>query len=217
MNLCQKGPQMALPIEERRTRKLAAYYEKKARALAEPSLEQHLRELRRAKAARWRGRHPALSKEIAARFHTRHREEINEGRRAHRVANLDACLQEERTYLENNRERINERERQRYADDPTKGRAKCAKREALRRGAPINDFTAEDWEACKAQYKYRCVYCPTDCWWCQHQKHALEKDHLTPLSKGGSHTKNNIVPCCRKHNAEKKDRAVLIPVQPMLL
>jgi 5-methylcytosine-specific restriction endonuclease McrA len=34
----------------------------------------------------------------------------------------------------------------------------------------------------------------------------LTMDHVVPLSKGGPHTKENVVPACRPCNARKKDR-----------
>jgi 5-methylcytosine-specific restriction endonuclease McrA len=42
-----------------------------------------------------------------------------------------------------------------------------------------------------------CAYCGTPCesW-----------DHVMPLSRGGSHTMDNIVPCCWPCNTEKKHR-----------
>ena len=42
-------------------------------------------------------------------------------------------------------------------------------------------------------------------------------DHLTPLSKGGSHTVSNIVPACRPCNSRKGVKEVLRPVQPLLI
>ncbi|MEZ4578779.1 MAG: HNH endonuclease [Desulfobacterales bacterium] len=29
-------------------------------------------------------------------------------------------------------------------------------------------------------------------------------DHIVPISKGGQSTKNNVVPCCKTCNSEKK-------------
>ena len=95
---------------------------------------------------------------------------------------------------------------------PEKVRANCAKRRARLANAPINDFTTKEWRAlCKAT-GYRCAYCD--------QKFTfkeLQQDHITPLSKGGSHTLANIVPACKSCNSRKRDKDVLKPVQPFLL
>jgi 5-methylcytosine-specific restriction endonuclease McrA len=96
--------------------------------------------------------------------------------------------------------------------NPEKVRANCAKRRARVAGAPINDFTAKEWCAlCKAT-GYRCSYCDK-----KFPFKELQQDHITPLSKGGSHTLANIMPACRFCNGSKHDRAVLKPVQPFLL
>jgi len=121
----------------------------------------------------------------------------------------------EKRYYSNNRDDINTRARQRYADDPEKitermrnwriknpekakaimdrGNAKRAERLAL---APINDFTKEQWLATLATFEYRCAYCGEG-------SNRLEQDHVIPLSKGGNHTASNIVPSCRSCNARK--------------
>ena len=85
------------------------------------------------------------------------------------------------------------------------------KRKALQRGATTTDpFTAADWEEMKSAYGFRCVYCGR-------KMKRLTQDHLTPLSKGGAHTKHNIVPACQSCNSRKHSGSVLIPVQPLLL
>lgn len=84
------------------------------------------------------------------------------------------------------------------------------KRTATQRNAPRNDLTHAEWEEIKAAYGHCCVYCGR-------QMQRLTMDHLTPLSQGGSHTKQNVVPACKSCNSKKGTGAVLQPVQPLLL
>jgi hypothetical protein len=86
-----------------------------------------------------------------------------------------------------------------------------SRRRAHKRHVPINDFTAAQWKEMQAIYDHRCVYCG------KRAKGHLTQDHLTPLSKGGSHTAINILPACRRCNSQKRAGAVLRPVQPLLL
>jgi 5-methylcytosine-specific restriction endonuclease McrA len=107
-------------------------------------------------------------------------------------------------------EKINTNRRARYAKDPTKAQAYNAKRFALRRGSSVNTLTAAEWEAIKIFHKHCCVYCGK-------KQTRLTQDHITPLSKGGTHTLHNVVPACRSCNAKKGAGSVLIPIQPLLL
>ena len=46
-----------------------------------------------------------------------------------------------------------------------------------------------------AKYNYRCAYCGKQC--------ALTVDHVIPISKGGKHSPNNVVPACIGCNDRK--------------
>lgn len=122
------------------------------------------------------------------------KEQIDQQKKAYRAANREKVLNWMRQWVAKNRAKV---------------RARNAKRRALKMGAPRNDLTPQEWQDIQAAYAHRCVYCG--------RKTRLTQDHITPLSKGGSHTKSNVVPACRPCNTRKKDRAPLIPVQPLLL
>lgn len=89
-------------------------------------------------------------------------------------------------------------------------KATADKRRAAKLHAPINNFTRAQWETIKIHYHFRCVYCGK-------KPKRLTMDHITPLSKGGSHTYSNIVPACTSCNSKKKNNPPPIPVQPLLL
>ncbi|MCR4338944.1 MAG: HNH endonuclease [Gemmatimonadaceae bacterium] len=44
------------------------------------------------------------------------------------------------------------------------------------------------------------------CFWCGRRDAALTKDHLFPLSRGGTDDINNIVPACRRCNSRKREK-----------
>lgn len=98
--------------------------------------------------------------------------------------------------------------------NPDRAREICAVRTERRRAAQyregVHSLTLAQWRAIKAHYKYCCVYCGK-------KQTRLTQDHITPLSKGGSHHYSNIVPACSSCNAKKGARAPLISVQPLLL
>lgn len=49
------------------------------------------------------------------------------------------------------------------------------------------------------------------CYYCNNIFPAKEltMDHIVPISRGGKSTKNNVVPCCKACNTEKKSKLVM--------
>ena len=86
-----------------------------------------------------------------------------------------------------------------YAAHPEVIQAKNANRDARMKGAPVRDLTRAKWEEIKAAHNWLCVYCGS-------KPAQLTMDHVIPLSKGGSHTKGNIVPACKSCNSSKGNK-----------
>lgn len=59
-------------------------------------------------------------------------------------------------------------------------------------------LTDEDWEKLLLQSNGFCYYCGKP-----HQLRELTIDHVIPMSKGGGHTRDNVVMACIKCNASK--------------
>jgi len=60
-------------------------------------------------------------------------------------------------------------------------------------------LTAKEWNDILKKYKYRCYYCK-----CRlNNNNPPTQDHVIPLSKGGEHTKENIVSSCGICNSKK--------------
>jgi 5-methylcytosine-specific restriction endonuclease McrA len=73
-----------------------------------------------------------------------------------------------------------------------KARMRTKRRERMQTDHPI---TAIDWLNILLEHNYRCHYCGA--------KTTLTMDHVIPLSKGGKHIKENIVPACLPCNLKK--------------
>lgn len=58
--------------------------------------------------------------------------------------------------------------------------------------------TAAEWLAILRQYDGRCAYCLVS--------GAMTMDHVNPLSRGGTHTTDNVVPACLTCNTSKQAR-----------
>jgi 5-methylcytosine-specific restriction endonuclease McrA len=66
-----------------------------------------------------------------------------------------------------------------------------------------NTLTLGEWRETLESYNGFCVYC-------NKKSDKLQQDHIVPLSKGGGHTKENVVPACPSCNSSKGNRPLLI-------
>lgn len=75
-----------------------------------------------------------------------------------------------------------------------------AKRRALKYdNTPINELLTEtQWKTLLAKYNGHCAYCDKEA--------KLTLDHVIPLSKGGKHSIDNVVPACLHCNSSKGAR-----------
>lgn len=84
-------------------------------------------------------------------------------------------------------------------ENPERVRLGHSRSKFLRRSRLKNakcDLTAQQWEMIKVAYKQCCAYCGE-------KVSELTQDHVIPVSKGGDHTAQNIVPACRSCNSRK--------------
>ena len=72
-----------------------------------------------------------------------------------------------------------------------------ALRRARYRGA-VGSYTEQEWRDKCAALGNVCFYC--------HEAKPLTRDHMTPLSRGGTNHIENIVPACRQCNSRKFTR-----------
>lgn len=85
-------------------------------------------------------------------------------------------------YCKTNRSKINHLKSVRYA----------------RQKGSEGSHTLSEWEDLKAKNNFICVKCS--------QKKKLTKDHIIPISKGGSNFIKNIQPLCRNCNSKKHNK-----------
>ena len=95
-----------------------------------------------------------------------------------------------------------------------KGKMNKQKKDSKRRSLfkfIVNTLTVKEWKDILKKYKNRCAQCGIE-----FTKYIPPtKDHITPLSKGGHNTRNNIVPACRSCNC-KKWAKIIKPFQTVL-
>jgi len=87
----------------------------------------------------------------------------------------------------------------------------CTKHLQRRRRARINNvictLTLKEWNEIITFYNKRCAYCGIEL-------ETVTIDHIIPISRGGDHTKNNVVPACKSCNSRKHTSMEWIPMTP---
>ena len=174
------------------------------------SINQRVRAKRRANHAASR----AKERKWEQTYKDNHPEEYKAYQKAYRLANKEKSKTYHRAHYARNVEKERAYYRAYHANNLEKRHEQLSasqkRRRAQKYAAPRNDLTAAQWMAIKDHYGHRCVYCGR-------KMQRLTQDHIIPLSKGGSHTLQNVAPACKSCNSRKHDGPVLKPVQPLLL
>lgn len=68
-----------------------------------------------------------------------------------------------------------------------------------RRGEVEVSYTQQEWKEAVIFFKGECAYCGRT----MRKGERLTRDHLEPVSEGGTTTQDNIVPCCSSCNSSK--------------
>jgi 5-methylcytosine-specific restriction endonuclease McrA len=63
-------------------------------------------------------------------------------------------------------------------------------------------YELAEWPQILEAFGHRCAYCGDAIG-------PLTKDHVTPISKGGINTADNVVPACKSCNSRKHNRGIL--------
>ena len=133
------------------------------------------------------------------------KEKVAKSRVKYRQDNKEKIVKYMTKYRRENKEEIARSNAKYIRENPGKAKAHRDTRRARRLSLP-GSFTAEQWEQKLEEHNCRCSYCYT------HQDDldaTLELEHIVPLSKGGSHAWNNIVPACKSCNSSKGNKSLL--------
>lgn len=160
------------------------------RVAARRSYVKH-REKNIARVLAYHAAHPEVHKAAVARYVKRHPEKRAEWTQRWRDRNPERY-----------KAATLKRTKARWAANPGLRRVGVQKRRARRRNAQIEPITLADWTLLCEQYAYLCAYCGRG-------DAPLTQDHIAPLSRGGAHAVENIVPACFSCNAKKHAMTLL--------
>ena len=158
-----------------------------------PLSAEYYREYRKAR--------PEVCRAAGQRYYRAHPEVASAWREANpekvRITNRRKCEKYRRANLDRQRER----QRLWHRANPTlhtvynqRYRAKLWDQDTA--------ITRHEWEALIASYCGLCVYCG--------QPRKPTMDHIEPVSKGGEHGVENVVPACRRCNSSKSGKSLIV-------
>ena len=179
-----------------------------------------------------RAANPEKHQETARKYVEANKEHIRELKRKHQAENPEKYDEAERKYLETHREEVNAKARERRQQDlehyreigrnsydrhaeerrkysleyyklhPEKSVAANNRRRALKY-ASESTHTEEEWLELKALYNFKCLRCGA-----QEPDIKLTRDHVIPLTQGGSDSIDNVQPLCVRCNSKKNNKHI---------
>ena len=127
----------------------------------------------------WIRNNSVRAKEIRKKTKAKHRERIKESARLYYLKNREKILAYGRLWSRKNKEKVVQR---------------ALLRKYRVRGAK-GKHTLEEWEELKKRFHYKCSHCK--------KKVKLTRDHIIPITKGGTNDIDNIQPLCQPCNSRK--------------
>ena len=160
------------------------------------------------------------------------KDHYRELKRAHQKANPEKYEEAQRKYRENHREEINRKARERRQQDTEhyreigrksreihaeernayqreygkENRDKLALYTNARRARKLEaegSHTDAEWQELKALYNFKCLCCGR-----QEPAIKLTRDHVLPLTQGGTDSIGNIQPLCARCNSKKTNKYI---------
>lgn len=152
--------------------------------------------------AKYAKSHLEKGRKKQARYAAVHLEKVHALYAKWRKANPEKVVRARKLYYEANRQKAIENASTWAKEHPEENRLRCAKRHALKYSNTPTDelLTLAQWHDVLTQYNGHCAYCDREA--------KLTLDHVIPLSKGGTHSKNNVVPACGHCNSSKGNKTV---------
>jgi 5-methylcytosine-specific restriction endonuclease McrA len=145
-----------------------------------------------------------LRKEAVKRYRAKNAEAVAERVKTWIARNREQFQATRRTWVADNRSKTRTHAKAYAERHPEKILANNRKRRAALRGVETT-LRALEWQETLEVFGGACAYC-------LRTGLPLTQDHIIPISRGGGHTQENVVPACRPCNTRKGDRPVWVTV-----
>lgn len=165
---------------------------------------------------RWRAENPDREFAYVHKRRSEKKKEITAYQRVYRLKHLERAREQGRRraerFRQNNPNKITEMTRKYYVNF---GSVILARNRKWIKGHPLaaivksqnrrlrfaqvkRTLTTREWAIIVNNYDGRCAYCGRG-------EVKMTMDHIIPISKGGEHTANNVVPACKPCNSRKRN------------
>ena len=128
-------------------------------------------------------------------YYLKHCEKIKEKRKTYYVEHKMERIAYTVKWQRNNPQKVRERTKRFYSSDKGRISDRNEKHKRRIRKGKGSGITNQQWNELLRKHNFRCAYCGI--------KDNMTIDHVVPLSKGGKHSIENIVPACAKCNSRK--------------
>lgn len=155
----------------------------------------------------WDDAHPDASRIRQQRYREAHPEAVRAAMQRYRDAHPDAGRIAAQRYRDERPGSAGIASRKYREAHPDANRLAQHKRRARKSGGTL---TRQEWEDIRAAYDHRCYYCGAG-------DVFLEVEHMVPLSRGGRHDADNVVPSCKEDNRRKGKRSAIEYIELMSL
>lgn len=148
----------------------------------------------------WRLANPEKTATYAKTFRETHKDEIKEKNHLYYLANSEQMKKSATDWGNANPERrkeiieswhVNNPERSRYLGQQSRSR-----RRASIKGNDSKGVSFDEWQEILVRFNHSCAYC-------NEKNINLVREHVRPISKGGSDDPDNVVPACKSCNSRK--------------
>ena len=143
---------------------------------------------------RYRGKCKKCHTQQQSEYQRENREARSKYRKAYYQRHKESLKSDSRDWYANNQERAKEARKAWRDANPDKCSVAGSRRRARELNAP-GYHTAEQWAARQDYHGRKCIYCGSE--------DNLSKEHLIPLSRGGSEWPANLAPSCMTCNNRK--------------
>lgn len=157
-------------------------------------LSTECKECKRKQDSKYREENLEYYKEYLANYNKINKDELYDKKKIYISENKLDHLKRRHNWYEDNKEEIKARTSQYKKDHPEQYQMYNNRRAARKKTSIIEKFTHQD---IIDKYGSQCIYCGG----------SFDKiDHYIPLSKGGSHTLDNVRPSCEHCNLTKSNK-----------